>query len=42
MRYVFYAFAFVGAILVWAQTTDKGRSVTRHLGEHPVDARWSH
>ncbi len=42
MRYVLYAFACAAAVMVWTQTTDKGRSVTRHLSEHPIDARWSH
>ncbi len=42
MRYVFYAFAIAVAAMVWVQTSEKGRSVKRHLTEHPVDPRWSH
>lgn len=42
MRYVIYAFAFVVGVMVWVQTSEKGRSVKRHLTEHPVDPRWSH
>jgi hypothetical protein len=42
MRYVFYAFVMAAAAMVWVQTSDKGRSVKRHLSEHPVDPRWSH
>jgi hypothetical protein len=42
MRYVFYAFAFAAAAMVWVQTSERGRTVKRHLSEHPVDPRWSH
>lgn len=42
MRYVFYAFVCAAAALVWSQTTERGRSVSRQLSDHPVDARWSH
>lgn len=42
MRYVFYAFVFVAAVMVWAQTSEKGRSVKRLLSEHPTDPAWSH
>ncbi len=42
MRYVIYAFAFAVAVMVWAQTSEKGRTMKRHLSEHPVDPRWSH
>jgi hypothetical protein len=42
MRYVIYAFAFAAAVMVWVQTSEKGRTVKRHLSEHPVDPRWSH
>jgi hypothetical protein len=42
MRYVLYAFAIVAAVFVWSQTSDRGRSVSRQLTEHPIDPRWSH
>lgn len=42
MRYILYAFAIAAAAMVWVQTSEKGRSVKRHLTDHPVDARWSH
>lgn len=42
MRYVIYAFAFAVAVMVWAQTSEKGRTMKRHLSERPVDPRWSH
>lgn len=41
MRYVFYAFAIAATVFVWSQTSDQGRSMSRHLSEHPVDPRWS-
>ncbi|HOB13476.1 MAG TPA: hypothetical protein PK680_06610 [Novosphingobium sp.] len=41
MRYVFLAFAMAAAVMVWANVSEKGRSVKRHLSEHPTDARWS-
>ncbi len=42
MRYVIYAFAIAVAAMVWVQTSEKGRTVKRHLTDHPVDPRWSH
>ncbi len=42
MRYVIYAFAFAVAVMVWAQTSETGRTMKRHMSEHPVDPRWSH
>jgi hypothetical protein len=42
MRYVFYAFAFAVAAMVWVQTSEKGRTIKRHLAAHPVDPLWSH
>jgi hypothetical protein len=42
MRYVFYAFAMLGVALMWANSSDKGRSVKRQLTSHPVDPTWSH
>lgn len=41
MRYVLYAFAIAAAVMVWTQTTEKGRSVKRQLSNHPTDERWS-
>lgn len=42
MRYVFYVFAIAGMVMVWANTSDKGRSVKRQLTSHPADPNWSH
>ena len=42
MRYVFFAFLLAAAAALWTQNTEKGRSVMRHLSDHPVDPRWSH
>ncbi len=41
MRYVFYAFACVAALMAWVQTSDKGHSIKRHFAEQPVDPSWS-
>lgn len=42
MRYVLFAFLMAGAVMVWANTSERGKSVKRHLSEHPTDPRWSH
>lgn len=42
MRYVFYAFIMAAMVLVWANTSPRGKSIKRHLTEHPTDPRWSH
>lgn len=35
MRYVFYAFAFVAASLVWINTTSEGGKIKRKLTTAP-------
>lgn len=41
MRYVFYALAMAAALTVWINSSQRGRDLTRHFYQAPVDPRWS-